>query len=182
MVLSRLGVLRGMAMAALSFFVRPVFAQQVLSNSPTSDVTIPESAQGLTGDKKLVFDTWVAFWRGDVERGLANMTDDVTWLVPGSMKTSGLKDGKDAVRKFRHNNLSLFSEIHTKVVGIYSDGNTVVMEMSSTAKLKNGQPYENAGITVWDMENGKIKRVREYVDTYKAAALNAMIADKTRTP
>jgi len=177
MVLSRLSVIRGCAMAALTFFVRPVYAVQTISNSPTSRVTIPDAAQNLTGNKKLVFDTWVLFWRGDVEGGLANMTDDVTWMVPGAMKTSGLKNGKDAVRKFRQNNLKIFTDIQTKVVGIYQDGNTVVMEMSSEATLWNGEPYENAGITVWEIERGKIRHVREYVDTQKAMAVNARFAE-----
>jgi ketosteroid isomerase-like protein len=148
----------------------------IKSDKTNWDVAIPASAEHLTGNKKLVFDTWRAFWRGDVETGLANMTDDVSWFIPGAMKTSGLKDGKDAVRAFRQGNLNIFRENHHTVVGVYGDGNTVILELSAKAVLTNGQPYENAGVTVWEIEDGKIRRVREYVDTHKAMAVNALFA------
>jgi ketosteroid isomerase-like protein len=163
------------AVATILFIAPSVPAQTAGSERTLWDVQIPKSAQDLTGNKKLVFDTWQAFWRGDIEAGLANMADDVTWLIPGKMKTSGLVEGKDNLRKFRHSNLHIFRESHHTVVGIYGDGNTVVMEMSAKAVLRNGQPYENAGVTVWQIENDKIKHVREYVDTYKAMAIEAVI-------
>src|SRR5207245_981446 len=111
----------------------------------------------LQGNKQIVLETWLAFQHGDVEAGLANMTEDVTWLAPGANGLSGLKDGKDALRKFRRGELKLFTDLHHKVVGIYGDGNTVVMELSSWGHIINGQPYDNAGVTVWDFEGSKIK-------------------------
>src|SRR4051794_6355905 len=92
------------------------------------DVSIPERYRDLDGNRKLVFDTWHAFWRGEVEAGLANMHDDISWLIPGSMKTSGMKRGKEEIRNFRFGNLHIFSEQHHQVVGIYGDGDVVVME------------------------------------------------------
>jgi ketosteroid isomerase-like protein len=146
------------------------------------DITIPTSAEGLTGNKKMVFDTWLAFWRGDIEAGLANMADDVTWFIPGTMPTSGMKTGKDGIRKFRQNNLTIFSKQRLDVRGVYGDGNVVVLEVSTVATLANGQPYENAGVTVWDIADGKIQHVREYVDTQKAMAIAAMFAQKPPSP
>jgi uncharacterized protein len=123
-------------------------------------------------NKRLVRETWQAFWRGDVEAGLLNMADDVTWFIPGNMKTSGLKRGKAEVGKFRHNNLDIFLELQRNVVGLYAEGATVVLEVAASGRLKNGNAYENAGCVVWEIENGKIQRVREYIDTAKAAAIN----------
>jgi uncharacterized protein len=123
-------------------------------------------------NKNLVRETWEAFWRGDIEAGLVNMADDVTWFIPGTMRTSGLKRGKAEVGKFRRNNLDLFIELQRKVVGLYADGATVILEVAASGRLKNGKVYENAGCVVWEIENGKIQRVREYVDTAKAAAVN----------
>jgi uncharacterized protein len=139
------------------------------------EVTIPEVARHVNGNKKLVLDSWQAFHRGDVEGGLTNMSEDVTWLAPGSGKLSGLKDGKDAVRKFRLGLRMPFAELHLNMRGLYADGDTVVMELNSRGRLRNGQPYENAGVTVWEIRDGKIAHVREYADTQKALALTAAL-------
>lgn len=127
-------------------------------------------------NKKLVRETWEAFWRGDVEAGLLNMSDDVTWLIPGTMKTSGLKRGKAEVGRFRRQNLDIFTELERKIVGLYADGGTVILEVAASGRLKNGKAYENAGCVVWEIENGKILRVREYLDTAKAAAINEVLS------
>jgi ketosteroid isomerase-like protein len=159
----------------------PTFAQAEASKS-SSDVFIPDSVKTVTGNKKLVLDTWLAFWRGDVEAGLANMTDDVTWFNPTSLKVGGMINGKDALRKFRktvepHGSYNIFLELHTRIVGIYGDGNTVVLEDTGAGRLKNGQAYENETVKVVEIENGKIKHVREYADTAKAMAVNALVPD-----
>jgi ketosteroid isomerase-like protein len=128
-------------------------------------------------NKKLVKDTWDAFWRGDIEAGLENMSEDVTWLTPGTMKLSGLRKGKDAIRQFRFTELDLFLELNRTVVGLYGEGNTVILEVKAKGRLRNGEPYENAGCVVWELENDKIVRVRQYVDTQKALAINALFKD-----
>jgi ketosteroid isomerase-like protein len=129
-------------------------------------------------NKKIVKDTWDAFWRGDIEAGVANMADDITWYTQGAMTMAGTKTGKDAIRKFRFTELDVFKELKRTVIGIYGDGNTVVMEMKAVGALRNGEPYENAGVVVWELKDGKIVHVRQYVDTQKAMALNALFDDK----
>ena len=66
-------------------------------------------------NKSLVYDTWQAFWRGDIEAGLANFADDATWLVPGRLKASGIKRGKEEIRRFRESNLTVFAALDRKV-------------------------------------------------------------------
>jgi ketosteroid isomerase-like protein len=100
------------------------------------------------------------------------MSDDVTWLIPGNMKTSGVKRGKADVGRFRRQNLDIFAELKREIVGLYADGGTVILEVAASGRLKNGKAYENAGCVVWEIENGKIQRVREYLDTAKAEAIN----------
>jgi len=128
----------------------------------------------VAANKKIVKDTWDAFWRGDVDAGVANMSDDIAWFTPGTNAMAGWKRGKDAIRQFRFNELGIFRELKREVVGMYGDGNTVIMEARATGWLKNGDPYENAGCVVWELENGKIVRVRQYVDTQKAMAISAL--------
>ena len=126
-------------------------------------------------NKKLVRDAWDAFWRGDIEAGLTCFADDASWVVPGPMKTSGVKRGKEEIRRFRHGNLNIFAELDRKLVGIYADGDCVILESAVAGRLKNGRPYENAGCAVWEIRNGKVRQVREYLDTARAKAVNDVV-------
>jgi ketosteroid isomerase-like protein len=128
-------------------------------------------------NKRIVKETWDAFWRGDIEAGVANMSDDITWLAPGSNKMSGLKVGKDAIRQFRFTELGVFRDLQRNVLGLYGDGDTVILEVKAEGHLRNGEPYENAGCVVWQLRDGKIAHVRQYVDTQKAMALNALFKE-----
>jgi ketosteroid isomerase-like protein len=139
-------------------------------------ITEPEFAKSLTGNKLLIWETWLAFTRGDHEAGLANMAEDVTWLIPGTMKTSGLKKGKEEVRRLRRSVFkSIFRDLEQTMMGIYGDGNVVVSELRVKGHLRNGQAYGGDSATVWVIENGKIRHVREYTDTQRAMAVNAVL-------
>ena len=56
---------------------------------------------------------------------------------------------------------------------VYCDGDTVLIEMTNRGKLFNGRDYENEYCFVFEIEGGKNRRVREYVDTQKVAELSA---------
>ena len=51
--------------------------------------------------------------------------------------------------------------------GFYADGNIVVIEQRLRATLANGNAYDNDYCFVLELENGLIRRVREYMDTAK---------------
>jgi uncharacterized protein len=125
-------------------------------------------------NKRIVKATWDAFWSGEVDKGLENMSEDIIWQAPEGNAMGGPKRGKAEIRKFRFTELDVFLELRRTVVGIYGDGGTVVMELKAEGKLRNGEPYENAGCVVYDLENDKIVRVRQYVDTQKAMAINKL--------
>jgi uncharacterized protein len=149
------------------------YLQRSVPAAQQADATHMDSEK----NKRIVKETWDAFWRGDVEAGVANMSDDITWLAPGSNKMSGLKVGKDAIRQFRFTELGVFRDLKRNVVGLYGDGDTVVLEVKAEGHLRNGEPYENAGCVVWQLRDGKIAHVRQYVDTQKAMALNQLFKE-----
>lgn len=60
------------------------------------------------------------------------------------------------------------SEVHR----IYCDGDTVLIEMMNSGRLFNGRDYENEYCFVFEIESGKIRRVREYLDTQKLVELS----------
>ena len=63
----------------------------------------------------------------------------------------------------------LACEIHR----VYGDGDTVILELTNRGKLANGKDYENEYCFVFEVENGKVRRVREYVDTQKVVTLTS---------
>jgi len=128
---------------------------------------------GIEQNKELVTKTWEAFVKGDIKTAFANMSDQVSWLVPGSIpKVSGLHQGKDQIIAF----LSAIGPVvpngmQTEIRRLYGDGDTVVLELTNRAKTAKGRDYENEYCFVFEIEGGKIRRVREYTDTAKAKAI-----------
>ena len=120
--------------------------------------------------KELVTKTWTAFGKGDVKAAFANMSDSVSWLVPGSTpNVSGLKRGKDEILKFMAGVGNVFPEgLQSEIRRTYCDGDAVILELTNRGKVSNGKNYENEYCFIFELEDGKIRRIREYVDTQKA--------------
>jgi uncharacterized protein len=120
--------------------------------------------------KSFVTQTWTAFGKGDIKAAFANMADNVSWLVPGTTPgVSGVKRGKDEILKFMAGVGNLFPEgLKSEINRTYCDGDTVVLELTNRGKVSNGKSYENEYCFVFELEGGKIRRIREYVDTQKA--------------
>jgi ketosteroid isomerase-like protein len=123
-------------------------------------------------NKAMVTQTWQAFVKGDIKTAFANMSDQVSWLIPGNLPVSGLKKGKGALLDFARSAAKLFPNgLTTEIRRVYGDGDVVIVELSNTGKLANGRDYANEYCFVLEIEGGKIRRVREYVDTQKAHEL-----------
>ena len=124
-------------------------------------------------NKQMVTSTWEAFVKGDLKTAFANMSDEISWLIPGNLSNlSGLRKGKAAILEFARNAAKSFPNgLLTQISRTYGDGDTVILELTNRGKLANGRDYENEYCFVFEIEAGKIRRVREYVDTQKAKDL-----------
>ncbi len=127
-------------------------------------------------NKEVVRKTWEAFLKHDVETALGNMSDDISWLVPGAMRLSGIKQGKEEIRLLRSHIPQIFTELQAEIRGIYADGDTVVIELAARGRLRSGRAYENEGCLVHELEGGKIRRIREYTDTQRATQVDEAVA------
>jgi ketosteroid isomerase-like protein len=126
-------------------------------------------------NKELVTKTWNAFVKGDIKTAFANMSDEISWLIPGAIPNlSGLKKGKAGIIDFARNAAKIFPNgLACEIHRVYGDGDTVIMELTNRGKLANGKDYENEYCFVFEVENGKVRRVREYVDTQKVVTLTS---------
>jgi ketosteroid isomerase-like protein len=124
-------------------------------------------------NKQLVSNTWQAFVKGDIKNAFANMSDEVSWLIPGNLPgLSGVRKGKAAILEFARSAARTFPNgLQTQINRVYGDGDTVILELTNRGKLANGRDYENEYCFVFEIQRGKIRRVREYVDTQKAKEL-----------
>jgi uncharacterized protein len=118
---------------------------------------------------ELVLQTWQDLLKGRIDAALANMSDEVSWLIPGNVpNVSGLKRGKEEVRKFVAGIGQAFPQgLQTEIRKTHVAGDSVIVELTNRGKAFNGKDYENEYCFVFELESGKIRRIREYVDMHK---------------
>ena len=104
---------------------------------------------------------------GAIDQFLENfIAENVQWIITGSSVLAGVYTSRtdfinSAISRLK---FSLDGGIQWRVNNVIIDGTFVVLEMTSKAVAKNGQPYNNQ--YVWILEfNGKIfHKVRVYFD------------------
>lgn len=126
-------------------------------------------------NKELVVSTWNAFVKGDLKAAFANMSDEISWLIPGNLpELSGLRKGKAEILNFARSASKIFPNgLQSEIRRVYGDADTVIIELTNRGKLFNGNDYENEYCFVFEVENSKVRRVREYVDTQKVKDLTS---------
>ena len=126
-------------------------------------------------NKELVVSTWKAFVKGDLKAAFANMSDEISWLIPGNLpELSGLRKGKAEILNFARSASKIFPNgLQSEIRRVYGDADTVIIELTNRGKLFNGKDYENEYCFVFEVENSKVRRVREYVDTQKVKDLTS---------
>jgi ketosteroid isomerase-like protein len=100
---------------------------------------------------------------------LDHLTDDVTWWIQKASPTAGLYEGKAGVKRLFSIDTPIFTAaLEVKIVRMVCEGDTVVAEAEIKSKNKDGKEYLNQYSFWMDVRDGKICRVREYLDTLYA--------------
>jgi hypothetical protein len=128
----------------------------------------------VTSDSRAVVQAaWRAFACHDAAQIAAFFTEDAEWLAPGGNATAVALDvpshmvGRNAIAHFIANDFPrLFvRDVVVDLRGLYADGSRVVVEETMRAMLANGNAYANDYCFVFELRDGLICRVREYMDT-----------------
>jgi ketosteroid isomerase-like protein len=132
--------------------------------------------------KELVRDWWMALANNDLQRVKELLADDIIWevkFVGKWLPSNGVTRGKEEVV---HNCIEMYGAMYDvnrtgiDITNIISDGTTVVMEFVINGYTSAGAAYDNVEyISVVEVENGKIKRVREYMDALKATEAHSLV-------
>lgn len=108
---------------------------------------------------------------GNMEAAADAFAEDATFWVPGSLPFSGTLHGRNAILEknlLPSINLSVPGTLKVEVTNIISEGDLVAAEWVTTRKTISGRDYVNYFHGLFQVCNGKIQSLREYLDTQYA--------------
>lgn len=126
---------------------------------------------GVKENKNVVLGFVEALSSGNIEGIKAALADDATWWIPGSLPIAGTYKGKKAILEdFFGQGQGLFepNSLAIQVRNAIGEGDCVAVEWIARGKSAKGRTYENYYHLMFEVKEGKIAAVREYVDTLYA--------------
>ncbi|MHB1006053.1 MAG: nuclear transport factor 2 family protein [Chloroflexota bacterium] len=117
-------------------------------------------------NERIARDAMGALMVKDTEKFLSFLTDQAAFRFPGNTPISGVFKGKDAIREWFQEIVKVFPTglIFTTIDVVSSDSEAAV-EWSDYGTAANGYQYKNWGITAFQIEDGRVIDVRDYLDT-----------------
>ena len=126
---------------------------------------------GIEENRQVVWGFIDALSSGNLKALDATLADDATWWLPGSLPVSGTHRGKKGIFEgFLAKAAPLFQPgtLAIEVRNSIAEGDYVAVEWVARGKSAKGKAYENYYHVMFEVKNGKIQTVREYVDTLYA--------------
>jgi ketosteroid isomerase-like protein len=124
----------------------------------------------MSDPKQLVSDFLATFSRGDVDGVLDAMADDATWWVSGGLEgMSGTYD-KASFGPLLRGATALYVEGALRIAptSMIAEGGRVAVEAEGYATMTSGRIYQPRYHFLFEVKDGKVRRVREYMDTMHA--------------
>ncbi|MEU9497218.1 nuclear transport factor 2 family protein [Streptomyces sp. NPDC048196] len=122
-----------------------------------------------TEAEKVVLRYFDALAGGKDEIVRDSFAEDATWWYPGELPMSGTWHGReqivDGFLGAAYHLLDPEREVFIEVTEVIATGPHVIVEWTSRATVKNGNPYDNRNIAVFVVRDGRIAEAREYADT-----------------
>lgn len=125
---------------------------------------------GSVENKQLVKQYFERVGSGD-PNALDALADDVHWWVPPGSDMAGLYEGKEAVIGLFMKGMQYYSQtdpMKIRVEELVAEADTVCAQVIIEAKTAKGKEYRNHYHFVFKIRDGKIRGVKEYVDTQYA--------------
>ena len=112
----------------------------------------------------LVKQAYGAFEQGDIPGVLEVMSDDVQWNVADVLPQGGSANGKEEVGGFFQRLGELYEDLGLDIHDLIDGDNSVAGVGVGKGKLREGGDIEYGFVHVFDVEDGKVTRFREYAD------------------
>ena len=122
---------------------------------------------GAAENKKLIQDMFAELSKGNGEAFLGNLADDVQITLIGTTKFSGTFNGKqEFIQKvLAPLGAQLEGGIAITPSNFIAEGDFVAMQAKGKSTTKSGKSYDNTYCQVFQIVNGKVQRMTEYLDT-----------------
>ncbi|MES2261721.1 MAG: nuclear transport factor 2 family protein [Pseudomonadota bacterium] len=121
-------------------------------------------------NKEIVREFLSVFSRGDVAGIVERLHPDATWWVSGTMP--GLSDtySRQQMGELLKGVTTVYKlgALRITPLSMIAEGSMVAVEAESYAELNNGRVYNNFYHFLFEIADGKILRVKEYMDTQHA--------------
>ncbi len=130
-------------------------------------------------NKQVAIEFFEAGNRGDMDRCMELLADDISWTDIGTTKFSGTYAGKENVAVNLLGPLfgQLKAGIHADIDNIVAEGDFVVTQVRGAAETVDGTPYNNTYCHVMRITDGQVREVVEYMDT---ALIDAVFGKRDR--
>lgn len=124
----------------------------------------------MSDPKQTVADFLATFSKGDVDGVLNAMADDSTWWVSGGLQGMSGTYEKQTFGPLLRGATAIYVEGALRItpVSMIAEGNNVAVEAEGFATMTNGRVYQPRYHFLFEVADGKIHRVREYMDTMHA--------------
>ena len=112
----------------------------------------------MTPNKQIVKEYMDAFGVSDHDRILACLTDDIIWEMPGIYQHVG----KEAFDKEIENE-NFVGSPSIQLIKLIEENDIVIAEGAVQGKMKNGNILDAVFCDVFEMKEGKIKKLTSYL-------------------
>ncbi|KAA9166334.1 nuclear transport factor 2 family protein [Amycolatopsis acidicola] len=133
--------------------------------------TEPKTAEELNKDTVAAF--MEVFSTGDVPAILSYLDDSATWWVAGNLEgISGTKNKQEFGEMLSGlSALTVSGAIRLTPKAWTAEGARVAVETESYSELRNGRVYNNLYHFVFEVRDGKILSIKEFLDTEHTRAI-----------
>lgn len=119
----------------------------------------------LETNKAIVKRFWEAFSESRFDDALALLSAEATWWVAGTTNISGTYTKQAFAELVAGVSEGTEGGIQVTPTGMTAEDDRVSMEATSYGLMKDGKEYKNIYHFMHNVHDGKIRAVREYMDT-----------------
>jgi ketosteroid isomerase-like protein len=127
--------------------------------------------QALSDRNRALIDRYFEMMRsGDPDIG-SLLAEDIRWVAPQSSPVGQLHEGKAAVLALMGSGVGLYDAsvpMQIDRMALAATEDSVFVEMTITGQSRQGAPYRNHYVMVFQVREGRITEVHEYLDTLYA--------------
>jgi uncharacterized protein len=132
------------------------------------------------GNVQVVKDFFAAIGSGDEQRLLASIAEDIEWIIPGEdWPLAGTHRGHAGVAALLRKASNEVETTFPKPPEFVAQGDRVLVVGVATGKIKaTNKPFRDDWIFDITVQDGKVAKIREYIDTQALARASQMDASR----